>query len=300
MTKRKILKLLAVIFVSFFSGIVLVQAQLTVDGSPATGENVGINTPDPMVELHVLDSDNEGLVGLRLQPYGTNSDSKIEFYEHTAPAMSLYYSGVQNKLSLMDLTADAARATFMRDGKTGIGTESDPAAVLEVSGSQRHRTIRASESPGGDNVGRLEIGYDSDNNFGRIQVWDGDTQVNAPADLLLQTGGGNVGIGTSTPLTNTPGGKVLYFGDNGSYPVMSANTAGLFAYDDGEGTVELYAVDEDSNSTRISPHDPETGEWIFYSKNIKTGRVVRVNMEKLVKKVEELTGETFFDEWIEK
>ncbi|MGH8015828.1 MAG: hypothetical protein ACREBV_06520 [Candidatus Zixiibacteriota bacterium] len=33
-----------------------------------------------------------------------------------------------------------------------------------------------------------------------------------------------------------------------------------------------------------------------YSKNTKTGRVVRVDMERLVKKIEELTGETFMME----
>jgi hypothetical protein len=61
---------------------------------------------------------------------------------------------------------------------------------------------------------------------------------------------------------------------------------------------ELFAQDGASNVTQISPHDPETGEWIFYSKNTKTGIVKRVNMEKLVKAVEELTGETFMVETI--
>ena len=59
---------------------------------------------------------------------------------------------------------------------------------------------------------------------------------------------------------------------------------------------ELWVKDGLGNTTQISPHDPETGEWIFYSKNVKTGRVVRINMEKLVKAVESLTGETFMVE----
>lgn len=59
---------------------------------------------------------------------------------------------------------------------------------------------------------------------------------------------------------------------------------------------ELFAQDGASNITQISPHDPETGEWVFYSKNIKTGRVVHINMEKLVRAVEELTGESFMVE----
>ena len=59
---------------------------------------------------------------------------------------------------------------------------------------------------------------------------------------------------------------------------------------------ELFAQDGASNVTQISPHDPVTGEWIFYSKNVKTGKVVKVNMEKLVKAVEKLTGDKFMIE----
>jgi len=59
---------------------------------------------------------------------------------------------------------------------------------------------------------------------------------------------------------------------------------------------DLYVKDAADNVTPLGPHDPETGEWIFYSKNIKTGKVMRVNMEKLVKAVEKLTGERFMFE----
>jgi hypothetical protein len=61
-------------------------------------------------------------------------------------------------------------------------------------------------------------------------------------------------------------------------------------------TGELFAKDAAGNITQISPHDPVTGEWVFYSKNVKTGRVVKVEMEKLVKAVEKLTGESFMVE----
>jgi len=59
---------------------------------------------------------------------------------------------------------------------------------------------------------------------------------------------------------------------------------------------ELFAEDGVGNVTQISPHDAETGEWIFYSKNTKTGRTVRVNMEELVKDMEKLTGKKYLIE----
>ena len=60
----------------------------------------------------------------------------------------------------------------------------------------------------------------------------------------------------------------------------------------------LYAYDSSGQATMLTSHDKQTGEWIFYSKNVKTGRVVRVDMERMVRVIEELTGETFMvEEW---
>jgi hypothetical protein len=81
-------------------------------------------------------------------------------------------------------------------------------------------------------------------------------------------------------------GADLVFGDAGGAcrPRIFSSGGGIYT--------------ENSNCTQklISPHDSETGEWIYYSKNVKTGKTVRVNMEKLVRAVEKLTGETFMVE----
>jgi len=80
-------------------------------------------------------------------------------------------------------------------------------------------------------------------------------------------------------------------------PAAEIDKAGIYAYGSDVGTpTELYAIDESGNTTLLSPHDKETGEWIFYSKNIKTGRIVRVDMERMVSRIEELTGEKFMVE----
>ncbi len=91
-------------------------------------------------------------------------------------------------------------------------------------------------------------------------------------------------------------GLVLDGEDNGADIVFgNSQEARIYATQFG-GQTRLYAQDGSGNATILSPHDPETGEWIYYSKNIKTGRTVRVNMEKLVKAVEKITGETFMVE----
>jgi len=104
---------------------------------------------------------------------------------------------------------------------------------------------------------------------------------------------GNVGIGTGTFAINTV--SVLALG-NGTAPAAgTANQSYMYAKDESASS-EMFVMDEAGNETKISPHDPITGEWVFYSKNVNTGRTVLVNMEKLVKAVEELTGEKFMIE----
>ena len=60
-------------------------------------------------------------------------------------------------------------------------------------------------------------------------------------------------------------------------------------------SAELYAMDEAGNQTQISPHN-EKGEWEYYSRNIKTGRSVRINMEEVIRDVGDLTGKNYIQE----
>ena len=64
------------------------------------------------------------------------------------------------------------------------------------------------------------------------------------------------------------------------------------------GHAEIFVSDSQQNVTQISPHNPE-GEWHYFSRNTRTGKVVRVNMEKMIRKLEEITGESFMEEWYE-
>ena len=109
--------------------------------------------------------------------------------------------------------------------------------------------------------------------------------------------GDDVLVGTTSPPA-AGSGRVLVFGDNGGDPTPAANTCGFYGKDVA-GTVEAFCVDEGGVATQLSPHDPETGEWIFYSQNTRTGRVMRVDMEQLVKFLDDYFGTSFVQEWIE-
>jgi len=57
---------------------------------------------------------------------------------------------------------------------------------------------------------------------------------------------------------------------------------------------ELYTKDASGNETQLSPHNDD-GEWQYFSRNTKTGKIVRIKMEKMIRKLEEITGETFIE-----
>lgn len=77
----------------------------------------------------------------------------------------------------------------------------------------------------------------------------------------------------------------------GSDPSTVANNAHIYAKDE-SSSAEIYVRDEAGNVTKISPHNAH-GEWEYYSRNTKTGKTVRVNMEEMIRDIEKLTGKTY-------
>jgi hypothetical protein len=101
-----------------------------------------------------------------------------------------------------------------------------------------------------------------------------------------------------------PGGTYSFNGHIDGVRIMKGE--GLYvedftppAVEMGGDSSELYVLDENGNESNISPHNVRS-EWEFYSKNKNTGRCVRVNMERMIKRLEELhPGEKFLEEWTE-
>jgi hypothetical protein len=82
---------------------------------------------------------------------------------------------------------------------------------------------------------------------------------------------------------------------NPADPSVNSNLAFLYSKDD-LGTTSMYVQDGAGNSTKISPHN-NSGDWEYYSVNKQTGKVVKINMEKMILRLEEVLGETFFEEY---
>lgn len=56
---------------------------------------------------------------------------------------------------------------------------------------------------------------------------------------------------------------------------------------------EMFVLDGSGNQTQISPHNKDTGEWQYFSKNSLTGKTVRINMEEAIRDLGELTGKDY-------
>jgi hypothetical protein len=76
-----------------------------------------------------------------------------------------------------------------------------------------------------------------------------------------------------------------------SDPSTAENGAHIYAKDEAS-SAEVYVRDEAGNVTKISPHN-QAGEWEYYSRNTRTGKTVRINMEEMIRDIEKLTGKTY-------
>jgi len=126
-----------------------------------------------------------------------------------------------------------------------------------------------------------EMGGDSLSNLN----FDGNTisTDNTNADLILNPNGtGKIVADGHVRLT-------LQSGD------PTADTSSGYIYTKTDTNTEVHVMDGAGNVTKISPHN-NSGEWEYFSRNVNTGKVVRINMERMIRKLEEITGEQFIEE----
>ncbi|MCP4651145.1 MAG: hypothetical protein GY853_13850 [PVC group bacterium] len=119
-----------------------------------------------------------------------------------------------------------------------------------------------------------------------------DTTVKTADILVLDYDAGNVGIGTQTIQAACVNNLAI---KEGTAPGgATADQGYIWAQDDG-GTAEVYVQDGAGNQLKISPHS-QVGEWEFQCKNVKTGRVLNIQMEQLVKFLDKKFGTKFLTE----
>jgi hypothetical protein len=292
-------------------GILLIGINVYAAGDLIVNGQLGVGTSTPNTKVQVISANEKRTLSVNneINQDGVVSDDFIVGADYRARLLgsstgSLY--GMSAVMNLMN-TADTAQSLIAASFTSQVGI-SDPDAG---------GTTSVNETVGFDyNLNRHwdnRRTYNIANSYGiRTKITEGSifgTPVNVtnhyhqyivdPGALTTMNISNLVGswINKQTAGLSSNYGLVLNgdgaIGDYGAALVLGSNQ-NAFLYGKSDG---VYVYDGTAE-TKISPHDPETGEWIYYSKNVKTGKTVRVDMAKLVKAVEKLTGETFMVESI--
>ena len=78
-----------------------------------------------------------------------------------------------------------------------------------------------------------------------------------------------------------------------SKPTAVADHGFIYTKND-SGTGEVFVLDAADNETKISPHN-DKGEWEYFSRNSRTGKTVRINMEAMIRDLETFTGNKYIE-----
>ena len=125
---------------------------------------------------------------------------------------------------------------------------------------------------------------------------DGAAAHGAGSDKVIIETGGVDGAGSTVMYFDDGGGITVY--TNTAVPGTVSGAASLYTVGSG-GSAEMTVKDGSGNTTTLSPHNNDNGEWWFNSKNAITGRVFKVHMEKLVKFIDKQFGTDFVEEYME-
>jgi len=191
--------------------------------------------------------------------------------------------------------------TLDASGKLGVGTTS-PSALLDVNSggvtayaSPAANFFRNHGAQAYSNLGGLQLYWNTSNGSGESEIVYGNLstsylrfiQNNAGSftERARITSDGNLSLGGTADRATTIGTKALNIFD-GTAPVGTlANGISLYS-----SSGEAYVMDAAGNATLFSPHDSETNEWIFKSKHTPSGKVLKIDVEKMLRFINDHFG----------
>ena len=191
---------------------------------------------------------------------------------------------------------------IIEDGNVGIGTTA-PATLLEVSSTDAASVeIRVTAATNQDS--KLDLYGDRDWSIMNVGSGSGGFvdgifiyDVTGGATRMAIDTSGNVLIGGLATPTSSVGNLCLF---NGTAPAASiANGVVLYA-EDATSSSELKVRDEAGNISTLSPHNfdllgdrSEPMAWSYSAKNAFVGKEIAVDMTKVIRALEKLTGESY-------
>jgi len=143
----------------------------------------------------------------------------------------------------------------------------------------------------------LELGDSADTDIGGI-VYDQGTdawsvRTNNVSNRLVVNSAGVIKVAGTAVRATTEGTNHIDIFD-GTAPIGTlANGCSIYS-----AAGELYTQDAAGNATLQTPHD-KSGRWIYHSKNTVTGRVLEIDMERMMRAINEKFGWDFIREFVQ-
>lgn len=251
--------------------------------------NVGIGATAPAAMLEV-----NGTTGVKItQPTASNYPNLIFQGPDTFRAghLRMQTSSAANGFEIYSNTTET---TFESSGTLAINSASLQSVGILVASPLAKLHVQ------GTTYGFL-WGYGSNEDVyvrpgkstGTVYFDVGDAYFGSAQQILLKNGGGMVKIGGTAVRATTEGTNHLDI-FNGTAPVGTLSNGASLYCESGE----MKVMDAGGNATQISPHDTD-GNWIYNSKNTVTGRVLKIDMEKMMKFFNKKFGTDFIKEFYE-
>ena len=188
-------------------------------------------------------------------------------------------------------------AFYVFTGYNASGGEASASEVMVVSGSDAFLT----QGPQISSAGTDQLAFSVTQSGSTVTVKAASTSGASTAvngyrvHMLRGSAGASTADTVLVSTTQTISGSKTFSSPIaltvGSDPSTATNNAHIYAKDE-SSSAEVFVQDEAGNVTKISPHN-EQGEWEYYSRNTKTGKTVRVNMEEMIRDIEKLTGKSY-------